>query len=224
MTKATKHETLTPEQAEQAIYLDFEGFAEKPPVLAGFLGNGVFEQVVLDPSFESAGRAWRLRCESGATNMAQLVALCRSEDRKLVCYSEHELLVMRSSYDLDAADIYVNARPLLKRWKNRFHRKVPIADWSLRSFCEAFNYPIRENLRDKSITNHLRYVRQMLEQREKFKRLTDAAKVKWRTVLEQNKIDCYAMRRLVQRAAKALAGARAGSRWRTGTRKAEMNN
>jgi hypothetical protein len=136
--------------------------------------------------------------------MERLLNQCRSENRRLVCYSEHELNVLADCYGLDASDVYCNARVLLKRWKNRFERDVPIGDWSLRSFCAAFGPRISERLQDKHITPNLRYVRTMLEDRKTFRRLTKVAKQKWRLVLELNKVDCTSMRCLVKKAAKAF--------------------
>lgn len=38
--------TVTPEEAQRAIYIDFEGFEDQVPAIVGYLVDGEFSQVV----------------------------------------------------------------------------------------------------------------------------------------------------------------------------------
>ena len=52
---------ITPEEAEKAIYIDFEGFIRSPPMLLGILIEDNFEQVVLLQSLTKAAIAKKCR-------------------------------------------------------------------------------------------------------------------------------------------------------------------
>jgi hypothetical protein len=75
------------------IVVDFEGFADKRPVLAGILVDGAFQQfafVDVEPGIETAARARRVECTAFASFCAELVARARCEGRGIAGFSNHE--------------------------------------------------------------------------------------------------------------------------------------
>ena len=88
---------LSEAEARRALYIDFEGEKDKPPVLLGVLrhrGRGAEPyvlQVVVDSDFEPAGPSVR-----GFREAVEIVVL-RAEhgDRRIVSWSQHDLEVVR---------------------------------------------------------------------------------------------------------------------------------
>src|SRR5450756_1783302 len=88
---------LSGTEARRALYIDFEGEKDKPPVLLGVLrhrGRGAEPyvlQVVVDSDFEPAGPSVR-----GFREAVEIVVL-RAEhgDRRIVSWSQHDLEVVR---------------------------------------------------------------------------------------------------------------------------------
>ena len=88
---------LSEAEARRALYIDFEGEKDKPPVLLGVLrhrGRGAEPyvlQVVVDADFEPAGPSAR------AFREAVEIVVLRAEhgDRRIVSWSQHDLEVVR---------------------------------------------------------------------------------------------------------------------------------
>jgi len=189
---------------ERAIYLDFEGLKGQPPVLAGVLWEDRFEQMVFDEGFKSAAQTWRLPFLPFAEAMLQLRKRCEAEGRMLICFSEFELRQIEQNGGGNLADIYVNALPYARRWKNRFHPQQPMQDYGLKSFFRLIKYKVPEVVGEGNAAERLRYVRAQLSAHQgKFKRVSDGAKKRWRLLMKYNKHDCSGLRKLMRRVAKA---------------------
>jgi len=121
-SKAFKRLTLV--EAQQALYIDFEGVKDKLPVLLGTLNRGgrgpepfVF-QVVVDSEFRATGTEERPFKEAIRT----VVQRAEAGNRRIVAWSEHELEVVRRLLP-DERDLvdrftarYANALGIAKRW------------------------------------------------------------------------------------------------------------
>src|SRR5690349_6227342 len=103
MTKTlSSHATISPEDAELAIYIDFEGFEGKSPALLGVLIGDSLEQIILDPELRLAAHAKGLRTSSLIQEAVRLRTLSTDQERLIVAYSQHErnLLVTYAQLDI----------------------------------------------------------------------------------------------------------------------------
>jgi len=189
---------------ERAIYLDFEGLKGQSPILAGVLWEDRFEQMVFDEAFKSAAQTWRLPFLPFAEAMLQLRKRCEAEGRMLICFSEFELRQIEQNGGGNLADIYVNALPYARRWKNRFYPQQPMQDYGLKSFFRLIKYKVPEVVGEGNAAERLRYVRSQLSAHQgKFKRVSDGAKDRWSLLLDYNEYDCRGLRKLMRRIAEA---------------------
>src|SRR4051794_23508793 len=97
MTDRRSFKRLSAAEAMRALYIDFEGGRDKPPVLLGIHRRGrgdrpFVHQVVVDPTFADLG------IPSMSLRAAVAIAVVRAEagDRRLISWSEHDLKVVRT--------------------------------------------------------------------------------------------------------------------------------
>lgn len=199
--KKDPHSYVTRKEAERAIYIDFEGFEEKSPTLIGILVEDEFEQVVLDPQLQEAAIAKGMRQASLKEEIARLVERGKREDRFFAAYSRHELNVVQEFAGVDLSDTFRDARKIAKKWKNKFHKEAAAGCRSLKDYLAFIGYERGAHLGERKSTSRIKTVKEMLEKRVEFKKLTPTAKAKWTKLLDHNEIDCRGMKALVLRAA-----------------------
>ncbi|MFN8630051.1 MAG: hypothetical protein U0838_06905 [Chloroflexota bacterium] len=141
---------LSRREAENALYVDFEGLTDRAPVLLGTLhrrgrGEAPFvHQVVLDPLFAPLGTEVRPAREA----VEVLVVRAEAHGRRIVAWTEHELEVVRRLCADDPALVarfearYANAHALARRWANRCHPDERPADGTLASFLDLIGYEV----------------------------------------------------------------------------------
>jgi hypothetical protein len=105
-------------EAARAIYVDFEGFKDKPPSLVGILVDGKLKQVILEPKLFAAAVAKECKTGSIEEVARELRAKCEAEGRFLISYSEHELRQFKQYAHESFDDIYRNALVIAKRWRS----------------------------------------------------------------------------------------------------------
>lgn len=127
MGKASRKNRLTPQEARQALYIDFEGRKDAAPVLLGCAhrsGKGVKPwvwQAVTDPLFEPLTRIdddIELLPLLGAVE--RILQRAEAKDRLIVAWSEHELDVVKEYCPQHLARFearYVNARTFAVYWR-----------------------------------------------------------------------------------------------------------
>jgi len=206
--RKSPHASISPAEAERAIYVDFEGFMNKPPSLLGILIDGSLAQVVLDSQLTSAARA--KGCETAALCdvAAELKRRCVEEQRRLVGYSQHELDVFLEYTGIDFGNDYGDARMVAKRWWNICRPGVPRPDNGLKAFLEAIGQPMPAHFGERKATSRLKAVIDMLSKRGSYNQLTPVVKAKWRKLLNYNAHDCHGMQALVAMASVQIMAAR----------------
>jgi len=208
----TAFKRLTEAEAQRALYIDFEGGQDKPPVLLGILrrrGRGaepnVF-QVVLDPEFEPAGP------ESRGLREAVEIVVLRAEhrDRRIVSWSQHDLDVVRTLRDEDPELVarferrYANALAVAKRWANKLHPGDKPADGQLVGYLALIGYEVPPDAEAGHVGETIRALRPRLESGRP---LTPAQKQRWARLLEHNRYDCDGMRAVCLLATRELESA-----------------
>jgi hypothetical protein len=124
---ANAFKRLSAYEALRALYIDFEGQKDQPPVLLGVLRHGgkgstpFVHQDVVDEAFARLTRsAMSLRDAVGK-------AVLRAEhgDRRIVSWSQHDLEVVRTLRDKDPELVarfegrYANALSVAKHWPDQ---------------------------------------------------------------------------------------------------------
>jgi hypothetical protein len=198
---------ISPREAVEAIYIDFEGFKDQAPSLIGILCEYDFEQIVLDPDLEEAARAKGIDVRPLSKVIHELVKRCQDEDRRVVAYSQAEKNEVLRQTGIELEPHYRDARMIGKRWANKLHPKANL-DATLKSLAEFVGWSLPPHLGTGNVTSRLRAVHQGLEARGSFEELTAVQKGKWTKLLGYNRYDCTSMRDLTVRAAAELRGFR----------------
>ncbi len=211
MAVADRHRfnRLSALEAGRALYIDFEGEKDKPPVLLGVLrrrgraAEPSVHQDIVDREFEAAGpNARELR-------HAVEVVVMRGErgDRRIVSWSEHDLEVVRGLRD-DVPELvarferrYVNALGLARRWANVLHPADKPAEGNLAGYLALIDYEVPPGAGPGRVGKTIRALRPTLRGGRS---LTPRQRRRWAELLEHNRHDCAGMREICLRASREL--------------------
>ena len=199
-------------EARRALYIDFEGEKDKPPILLGVLrrpGRGTepnVHQDVVDRDFELFGpnaREFRDAVE---------VVVVRAEhgDRRIVSWSEHDLEVVRRLRGDEPRLVarferrYVNALGLARRWAKVLHPEDRPANGKLAGYLALVDYEVPPGGGPGRVGKTIRALRPTLRGGRS---LTPGQQRHWDELLEHNRHDCAGMRAVCLRAARELESA-----------------
>lgn len=213
-------DAMKPSIAQGALYIDFEGRVEGPPVLLGILspgaegGSDTFRQFVFDPLFADAASA------KGA-EYVQLDHLVRhllkqaTPAHPIVAWSQHErdvLLEVAGDRMALANRRYQDGKQLAKQWRQRVRpdlqpESIPGKGRHRLSFyLGAIGYEVPSSHGPGLTGRRIKTVRAALEQHAgRYDLLTPVQKRKWANLLEHNRHDCVGMKEFCLRAAADLA-------------------
>jgi len=203
---------LSEAEARRALYIDFEGEKDKPPVLLGVLrhrGRGAEPyvlQVVVDSDFEPAGPSVR-----GFREAVEIVVL-RAEhgDRRIVSWSQHDLEVVRRLRGDDPELVarfecrYANALGVARLWANRLHPGEKPGDGQLVGYLALIGYTVPPDGGPGHVGETIRALRPGLQGGRP---LTQAQQRRWGRLREHNRHDCAGMRAVCLRATEELEDA-----------------
>lgn len=195
---------ITPTQAFRAVYIDFEGFQDEPPVLLGRLKEYSFSQLVVDPEYKPVAYPSNCTYREFTEAIENTVELCHDESRVLIGFSRTEVQKIENFAGIDVRPIYRDAHKIAKRWINRVHGCV-MDESAFDQFMEFLGYEKPKHFGDQKVTHRLRGVRNGLQARGTYEDLTAVQKAKWTKLLKYNRVDCLGMRDLVLRAASEIS-------------------
>jgi hypothetical protein len=215
MTDRSSFERLSAAEALRALYVDFEGEKDKPPVLLGVhrRGRGARPYVhshLLDPDFARFGTVVSLR-----DAVRNVVMRAEKRDARIVAWTEHELKVVRTLSDDDADLVgrfearFANAKRVAERWRNRLHGGDKPADGRLASYLARFGYDVPSEGAPGDVGETIRTLRPRLARGQA---PTASQAERWRRLVEHNRHDCIGLRRLTLRATAELDSADGGRR------------
>jgi UTP-glucose-1-phosphate uridylyltransferase len=84
---------ITPQEAENAIYVDYEGSKDKPPTLLGYIVDRVYQAGIVESLFSTCAkrhRAKKTTIEDHLNLTTKLLHQCEAQGRVLVSWSEHD--------------------------------------------------------------------------------------------------------------------------------------
>jgi hypothetical protein len=208
MTDRAAFARLTDTEALRALYIDFEGEKDRPPVLLGVhrRGHGDRPHVqahIVDRAFGIFGTA-PITLGDAVLNVVQ-----RAEhgDRRIVAWTEHELDVIHR--DLDDALLvarfearFANARRVAERWRNRDHGGKKPHDGRLASYVALIDYSVPVEAGSGDVGQTIRDIRGRIDRGLP---PTPGQVERWRRLVEHNRHDCIAMRRVCLAAAAGTA-------------------
>ena len=207
---AHRWDSLTFEQAQHALYLDFEGQKDKPPVLLGCVrrpGRGTEPwvwQMVLAPRFAPLARADGLSRLDLSAAIEWVVRLAEQNDRRLVAWSEHELLVVRASCPADLVARFearfVNARQIGVRWAKIHRPDRVLAEHRLADYLALIDYAVPPAAGPGRVGETIEILEHALERDPTGAGLTANQRVRWSELRSHNRHDCAGMRAVCLRA------------------------
>lgn len=192
--------SMTTEEAKRAIYMDFEGFMDKPPSLIGVAIGSKFYQVVLDEGLRLAAEAKKMSVQPGDHLVRDLLGRALKEKRRIVAFSQCEKRICRKYYQIDLSPVYADANRIVKKWVVLAHPELKRSSKSLKACLRLIRYKRATCLGERQAAQRIRAVRDMCSKRGSYEALTPVVKAKWAKLREYNKIDVLGMRELCRRA------------------------
>ena len=216
---------LTSEEAQRAIYIDFEVTAVDPPSFLGVLwfsdsGERDFKQLILEEAL------WPMTIGKPSTEfgpctketwkgLGAIRKLSVDEERLVIAWSTHESSELAQRVDgLDGewfSENVVNAIPIAKFWKKKAFPEVVFKKspkkWkmgknSLDQYMRLIDYQVPKAFGPGNSASRIRAVREMLLKKGgDYSLLTPTAKGKWTKALLHNWHDCNGMREVMIRCA-----------------------
>ena len=190
--------------ARRALYIDFEGEKDRPPVLLGAhqQGHGVYVYL-LDDDFSAFGEV-QLTLHGA---IERIVQRAEARNRRIVAWSEHELKVVRGLRDEDPMLVarfearFVNALSLSKYWRNKLYDCDKPAEGRLAEYLALIDYPVPDDALGGDVGDTIRTIRRTLARGAP---PTEKQRERWRRLIVHNKHDCIGMRRLCIEATREL--------------------
>jgi hypothetical protein len=207
---------LALEDARRALYIDFEGRKDQPPILLGCTRRARVHsdlsvwQAITDPQFESLARADGLESLTLADAVARILVRAEAKDRLIVAWSQYELDVVGeyAPEHLDRfAARYVNARTFAVRWRNKCHAGARPDSNTLADYLELIGYRVPDGAGPGRAGETIGILERALDAGRTADSLTDNQRRRWRDLREHNWHDCAGMRSICLIAADGIASA-----------------
>lgn len=191
---------LSAADALRALYVDFEGNKDQPPVLLGVHRRGrgarpYVQQDVTDPAFDGLVPRYFPLPEA----VRNVVRRAEHRNVPIVAWTEHELKVVRRDCADDANLVarfeacYVNAYSVAKYWRNRLHGGARPDEHTLYRWLELVGWEVPTEAEAGHVGATLTSLRATLERGGHPSPRQLAA---WDRLVEHNRQDCAGMRRL----------------------------
>jgi hypothetical protein len=196
--------TLTREQATTAVYMDFEGRVDRPPVVLGMvdaLGERP-RQVVLDPLFAPAAERDGLEVAPIVEVVEGIVAMAEKEDRILIGWSHHEEEVVRALCTEELAHRfsarYRSAIETARRWRRRTYPGAgPLPDGNrLAAYLRLAGYRVPPAHGPSRTGKTLGILTEAFERGQVWEDLTGRRRARWTSLLGHNADDILGLREL----------------------------
>jgi hypothetical protein len=206
--EARRRRSLTAAEAARALYIDFEGEKDVPPVILGVLRRGrgarpYVHQDLLDPALAALGNP--ITTLHGA--VLKVVQRAERRDCRIVAWSEHELSIAASLGKEDPGlvrrftDRYANGRAIAERWRTTVHDRVKPVSGQLVHYEPLAGFLRPPDPARGNVGTILRGLRAKLMNGRP---LTEGDLERWRQLLEHNRYDCAGMRRVCWVAAREM--------------------
>ena len=182
---------------QDIIVIDFEGFKGKPPSMVGIWekyanrNQPYYRVIILDQDLKGLVDIKDLRASyvDLIDFMETIIARARRENKKIIAYSEHELLKFGEN-GIDISDCYVNGRKETSRWfsiNQKPNRPTPLG---LKPVLKYLNYPALIDYGTQRVTEKIKRIKnQLILHNQDPTKLTPLAQENWRDLVAYNEQD-----------------------------------
>jgi hypothetical protein len=205
---------ISPDEAGDALYIDFEGEKDKAPVLLGCArrpGRGPNKwvwQAITDPAFEPLARADRIELLPLADAVERMLQRAEARNCRIVAWSRHELEIVEEycPEKLERFESrYVNARSVAVRWRNKCHEGRKPETNTLGDYLALIGYEIPRTAGPGHVGETIKRVRKSLLKGRGIAGLTADQLRRWSDLRDHNVHDCAGMREVCLRASREIA-------------------
>ncbi len=211
---------LTPNEAQRAIYIDFEGNTDTKPTLLGILYKpeadkhaefpvDVVEQWVLEPAFY--GSVDGSGAPTGSVELLrralELIAFAKKQKRRIVSWSQHDFtlimdaLVTRPRAQRTFKALYRDAKRTGEAWSKSWPSDERPEVQALTHYLKRVGYEVPAQFGPGLTGESLRVIRKSLETHQhNWQRLTRLQRERFHAVLMHNRHDLLGMRAVVEHA------------------------
>ena len=148
-----KANLITSEEARSALYVDFEGQKDRPPVLLGATRRAQVDRVwqyITDPRLAPLGDAEGLEVLDLQGSVERIIQRAEKKDRRIVAWSVSRLDVVREYCPITCSTAskrrYVNARSLAVYWRNKCHGGQKPPSNMLRRYLVLIDYEVPDDV------------------------------------------------------------------------------
>lgn len=193
---------ISKDEADRAIYVDYECSQDKSPTLLGVLIEEELIQGIVEPAFDAFAGRWGVRQVIGKEHAAfvrELVERSLRENRLIISWSQFDykhMVIGAPELGSKLCDRFRNAIPTAKRWR-REKRPGVSGDNTLLLYLSLTRFAVPEEFRGQVVGTALGLIRRQLAQGRDHKDLTAAAKKGWRRVVRHNQYDLHGMRHVM---------------------------
>ena len=227
---------MTSAEAQRAIYVDFEGRTKEDPVLLGVLyaegrtridpNRVVLRHDIIDRTFEPLHRVDPLETEEYVYRydsevrhhwiaIREVVRRAENQDRLIVAWSQHELLLVQKACQADGLDKtfethFRDGKATAKRWLRDFHpdqeppHNAHSGSHKLAHYMDVVGWVVPPEFGAGNVGANLKLLRGALEKGKTWDTFTDSQRHAWHQVVGHNMHDCLGLRDVVTRAAGEL--------------------
>lgn len=207
------------------IYLDFEGFANKKPSFVGYQIDGEFTQIILDKTYSLISDETDIAFMDFEEFCHSIIDISNKLEKPIVAWSSHELSVFT---EFQKNINYCNLLQVAKKQINRnkllvkTHKEMPEywigyrktragrvnsnnnaflkKRWDLVTVLKLLDYPSLSTAYGKDkVTSRLNAIKNGLNARGSFRKLTPVQKAKWTKLKKHNFIDVNGMEYIVNK-------------------------
>ena len=202
MTRDRTRRRLTPDEASRALYIDFEGRKDLPPVLLGASRFGSAHRVhqyVTDPHFAAIADAEELEVMTLGEGVERIIQRAEKHDRQIVAWTEHELDVVRRwvPEHLDRFERrYRNALGVAKYWRNTCHETAKPSNGALVGYLDLVGYRVPEAAGVGRAAQTLDILGRAFDRGRTASQLTANQRQRWTDLRAHNAHDCAGMRQV----------------------------
>tara|TARA_B100000676_G_C18075415_1_gene847300 strand:+ start:2686 stop:3369 length:684 start_codon:yes stop_codon:yes gene_type:complete len=185
----------TIQEANRAIYIDFEGKTDEAPALLGIMLEGQFWQEVLDPRLAMAAEAKQLRLRDGKEVLQELRTRALEENRRIAAFgtSEADKAKQYFGVELESGISYLNVHWLGKRWwldgLAPGGRPPRGQRFSLEEFEKLLGTEKPKHLGRQKATKKLQSILEQCDKKACYADVSRSGKRSWTNLLTYNRLD-----------------------------------
>ena len=187
--------TLTSAEADNALYVAFEGLVEMAPAVVGILQNELFEQFVCDPILMPAAAEKNISFSSFNEIALQLEKRCSQQNRRLVALCHRKTSTALQKAGVNIEERTCSAESIAAQLTG--HSSRARSNNCLQEFLSLVSLGPRPHLRQHNSPKRLRAVRTMIRRKDSYEKLTRTVKGQWSKLLQHNENECRSLRDFV---------------------------